>query len=701
VANGPIEAKLPGALPFTIAELEREIEQAKPELELEAAVVESSLTVEQRQVRPMIGPRLVKGGLTLLALLFALLAQMGFVNNGVEPGAGLRSLVMSAFFLLLLWGYGRAANGSRNARAFSFPRLQAIPRQRLLYVPALFLSLIALTSSNAGRAWLALFLWFVAIALALFALWPVPKPAPSLDADNTPSAFIAGGLFVMALLLRTINLQNLPFILNGTEAGVGLEVLRVAQGGLAAPFGSSALGSPTLPLFLLALPLKWFGPSTVSIRLLSPLAGALTVTAVYWIGERLWGRAAGLAAAVLLLTGHLHLHYSRMGLTSIWDGLLALLALGLIGVAWQGQRDGRANGVTWLLAGTAVGLCAYFFIPALLLPIMLAALFLLLFWADRANLRAQWRQILATGALALVIALPQLLHNRSQPNSLWQQWQAASILNPSVDWLAQEAARTGQTESAMLRQQVWRGLLAFNGSADKSPSYRTQSALLSFVPGLLFLLGLLLALFRLRDVRALLLLVWVGVTLLFTAVLIPDAPQSHWLVIATPALALLGGFALVTLAQWQGMAPRTALVVALVIAALLAVGDGVYYYGRFPAENQFADRNTEVANDIANYLNTLGADWTAYFYGPPQMYVDFPNITFLAQDFHKNENLFDVSPAPDDALPPVSSARQVFVFLPERANEMTAVQSLYPGGEVRVFDGRYANPLFYSYEIGN
>ena len=150
------------------------------------------------------------------------------------------------------------------------------------------------------------------------------------------------------------------------------------------------------------------------------------------------------------------------------------------------------------------------------------------------------------------MALPQILHNQTQPVSAWVQAGQSSILNPDNEWLTQQAASSGLSEGAVLRQQLWRGLLAFNGSPDNSPSYRAQNSLLGFGAGLLVILGIITAVFHLREARTLLLLTWVGVCIGLAAVLLPKPPQSDHLLIAAPALALLGGFALVTLAQWQG-----------------------------------------------------------------------------------------------------------------------------------------------------
>ena len=138
----------------------------------------------------------------------------------------------------------------------------------------------------------------------------------------------------------------------------------------------------------------------------------------------------------------------------------------------------------------------------------------------------------------------------------------------------------------------------------------------------------------------------------------------------------------------------------LAIAILLTGLDIAFYFGRYQSQHTFGDRNTEIADNMAHYLNTLEGDWAAYFYGPPNMYVGFPTIPLLVQDFHEGINLFDVPPdAP--TLPLSPAPNQVFIFLPERFGEAAAVQSQFPGGQLHTFSGFHADPLFHVYEVQN
>ena len=178
------------------------------------------------------------------------------------------------------------------------------------------------------------------------------------------------------------------------------------------------------------------------------------------------------------------------------------------------------------------------------------------------------------------------------------------ILAGQTDWLAQEAARTGLSQGQILREQVWRGLLAFNYGRDHSPAYRPLTPLPSFGPAVLFLVGLMLAVLRRRDWANWMLAVWVLVTAVFGGALLLEPPTSHRLLIAAPALSLLAALALVEMGRWAATAraatavsfqppsspPAVAklLPILLVIASLFTLGDIAAYFGRYPSQNQFA-----------------------------------------------------------------------------------------------------------------
>ncbi|MEM7115556.1 MAG: glycosyltransferase family 39 protein [Chloroflexota bacterium] len=761
VADGPIEMVLPEQRPFTVEEFSQaqEAESEEPEL-VPAALITTPVIQESEQVTvnseqlsvlsqaellsdelspidqstnrpidqstspPTTPSPVISGGLIALILLFAMLGQSSILATPGEPTSGIRWFLFSGLALLTLLWYRQPPEAGEGGFSFQWPSIGSLARQRWYALGGIVLAFVAQrlggTTTGTQRPFLAILIWLLAIALTFYALHK-PSDLRFTIYDLRTPLLTAALLFLIALVVRGIALTSHPFILNGTETSIGLDALNVTQGFLRNPFGTAWLTNPTLPAFMMSIPIRLFGSSAFSLRLLSPLVGAATVAATYLIGQRLWNRTVGLVAAVLLLGSHFHLHYSRLGMTNIWDPFVTLLAVGLIGIAWEKAERKR---LAWLLAGMAVGFNAYFFTSSRLLPIMLLVAFGLALFMDRDKLSENGRHLIAALLVALVVALPQILFYNGNPGIFMERANVLGILDAHSGWLSREAAQTGQTTTAVFQQQLWKGLLSFTASLDNSPSYRPQVPLLGFVSSMLLVVGLITAVFNLREFRTRLLVIWLTITLVFAAVLLENPPNSHRLVIATPAIALITAVGLSYLSSLfsanseqsagSGQQPPatnnqytntpitkflTPLNILLLIAALLSIRDLAFYFGSYRAMTPptFGDRNTEIAHEMGEYLDNLEGEWTAYFYGPPSMYVSFPSIPFLADEFRVNENLFDVETGAE--LQPAPTASRIFIFLPERAGEVSSVQTQFPNGELSFIPGAYADPLFTVYEV--
>lgn len=731
-ADTPLEAVLPPPQPYTLAELEAanvtDFNHSKDAPELPGSQADDQLAetdspspiTEQETPSSRPGMRyLVPGLLVTITLFFAYLGQSALRAAPQAPGEGIRWFFLSAGTLLLLLWFERSPE-STGRRTLQWPELSAIPKQRWLYFPAILLAFTAYrwaASTNQLTPLIAIGIWGAAIALAAYSLKQETKTTGQRTTQQrkeerifTQRASVL--LFLVALVIRVYDLASHPFILNGTEASIGLEALKVINGVQDNPFGTGWLTNPSLPFFLQAIPIWLLGPSTASLRLLSAVIGAITIPTLFIIGQRLFGRTTALVAAILLAGSHFHIHFSRSGLTNVWDALLVLLALGLIAIAWQ-QEAGQ-NRRTWLFAGMAVGFSAYLYTSSHLLPIMLLVLGFLLVVFDSSMVKKQGRHILAMVALALVIALPQVLHYQALPGIYMERANVLGILDSQSGWLSQEAARTGFSQLEILGNQFWQAALAFNATIDTSTSYGPLVPFLNFLFGLLAVLGLILSLFRLRQIRYSMLVVWIAVTVIFAGTLLEFPPNSHRFIIAAPAASLLaavalnellgalfgraaneGGQAMPFLSNKAGVIPLLLLFIITIAIALYDIG---FYFGTYRYEHRFGDRNTEIADGVAKYLNRLDGQWIAHFYGPPGMYVDFPTIPFLAQDFKEDVNLFNVPEAGFVSSNPQMSD-QSFIFLPERYDEIEQLRDNYPTGTELSFPGYYADPLFYVYEV--
>ncbi len=607
--------------------------------------------------------------LLALAILFAMFAQM--TMRGEMPSMG-QSTVLWLLSLAALFG------ATLPRRSFDKSLLWKLGGA----VGAFLLSFLAATQSNTPL--LALILWLFSIGLAGFSLRLLQSPPVAREERNPTEKFIVYGLLftiLLAFILRAYRLTTHPWIIDGIEAQLGLDALAVRD-----LFGTAWLTNPTLPLFLQKGMIGIFGRTPLALRLLSPLIGTASIIGGWWIGRKLWNDRVGLVAAMMIAFNHTLIHFSHLGTTNIYEPLLTLFAMGGIGTAWH-VNTRRA----WLGTGLAVGLCAYFFTTVHLLPIMLAI------WLVAAGLSGglheRWRGALAMLAFAAVIALPQIRFYLQNPILFWDRAQVLGILQNG--WLRNEVISTNENVVVILARRLFISAAGYNATLTTDGSFDPGVPLINSIVGVLFLLGLGMAIFHLRQMRYTVLLIGYGVTVVFGDALLLDSPHSRRLLIALPLVLLLAARAFVWGLDRLQITREKWAVTGLGVCLFLMGGWG--YFGRYQSGHTFADPNSEAAYLTATYLDSLEGEWTAYLHGAPSLYTSFSTIPFLADEFQAGINLHDV---PDSSeLPFPNSSNTTHIFTVNRLGDIALVQERFPDGQIESVNGFYGNPLIVIMEI--
>jgi 4-amino-4-deoxy-L-arabinose transferase-like glycosyltransferase len=291
------------------------------------------------------------------------------------------------------------------------------------------------------------------------------------------------------------------------------------------------------------------GFNVLSGHLLSIVCGTLTVALTYALAHRLFGHTAAVVASLALTTSFWSLMYSRTAIRHISLPPLALAAFYLL---WRSLADESPKkpgfwGKTWFLVGVVVGVSLYTYPAARLLPVLLIlfSAYLALFHRDRFN--RHWRGLLLALAITAVLAVPlgaAIVQGRSEAaaQGIGADARLAELAVPLQE------LRAGNPRP--LLESTWTTLGMFHATGDAEWLYNISNRpVFNLLGGALLWAGVALCLYRWRQPRYFLLLLWLGFGLLPAFVSTPPASLSHT-ILAQPAAYILPPLALGEAHRW-------------------------------------------------------------------------------------------------------------------------------------------------------
>lgn len=268
-------------------------------------------------------------------------------------------------------------------------------------------------------------------------------------APLVPAALLA--VLALGAALRLTGIGSSPPGLYPDEATNGNDALRVLETGRPQWFYPNNNGREGLFVNLQAVSLSVAGVREPwALRVVSAIAGILTIPGLYLLGRELWGKRAGLLAAAVLAGSFWHVTFSRIGFRAILAPLVLAWALGILLLGLRKLRAGQPRGAAWTVLGGALagaGLHTYIAFRAAALAFVVAGLAAT--WTSRPALRARVATaLLAAGAAALLVAAPLLHYFATHPGSFSSRASQVSVLADAHP--LREIARNVGLEAGML-----------------------------------------------------------------------------------------------------------------------------------------------------------------------------------------------------------------------------------------------------------
>jgi 4-amino-4-deoxy-L-arabinose transferase-like glycosyltransferase len=588
----------------------------------------------------------------------------------------------------------KAFNWFKNKLADPANWLNILPWQILLLIISPLFAILAVTASGFGARmhspFAAVATWMLGIACAICGSWQWTYEKP-----QTSRITIYWFVFVtmFAFLLRALATDQIPILLTGDEGSAGINAAEFANGGWNNIFITSWFSFPSLFPFIQSLSIRIFGQTIEALRIPSALAGALTVGAVYLCGKEMFGPRAGLFAALFLSTLHFHIHFSRLGINNIWDGLGFTITIGALWYGWKNNHRGA-----YLLAGLALGFSQYFYSSgrALIIVIFILAILIILF--QRARILETLPHFLKTVLTATVVIAPLAWFYINEPHQFMAPIARVSILKGDLS-----------IQSLLLNLSAWKILLHQLAIGMEAYTYTPilfwyapDAPILRPIPVVLFYIGFLYLIIENRDSRLLLLSLWL-IAFGIIGGLSDSAPASQRYVASAPACALIVGYGLHkfgnTLENLWSRSARVITVLVFIVLGMTMISELYFYFIEYTSLSRIDNMNSNgiIAQELANYLKDKPQDVTVAFLGTSNMgYYSIPSTQYLLPHITGIE-----VPAPWKSFDrsKLTGSQLIFIFLPQRQDEVEAVMKQYPNGKLE--DKRAWNNqiIFQAYDL--
>jgi len=479
------------------------------------------------------------------------------------------------------------------------------------------------------------------------------------------------GITLLAAALRLYRLGSIPRVINGDEGMIGMVAQSTVSGNLSNPF---ALYQNMGGLYLQALNLSitLFHPNAFSIRLPSAIGGILSVLISYVLGRKIFGKRVGLLAAALIAMSHTHLNFSRTLTGYIQETWLIPLEVLLL-------LNGLENRRSWQTALSGMLLAvhfSYYLTAPPMVAIMLGYMILCLIF-HRQWFRSVLPQVAAYWGGLAILVLPSLYRYLETPAELLARLTLEGTFQSG--WLAATAADTGQSGAQILLGRITHAFLSliYYPSLD---FYGSTVPMLSMTTSVLFFIGLVFALIKIRHRPTMFLLTVLFGFIAFIGIFaIPPAADSYRVVVILPFAMILAALGIDTLfhlldLSWPKYRVRY-LSVSGILLVLLFLTNMQIYFGDFAGRCQFGgDQVSRFASYLGSYVGTFDRSTNVnllsddlFFYG------SHPSVDFLSES-HPITNIYE---AVDGQTFP---SGDLIIAPPSRIAELKTWMDAHPGG---------------------
>ena len=641
--------------------------------------------------------RNIRRFIAFLGILFILISQFLIFSQPVD-----NVIVFPPYTWLAVFGVLILALSQLIRPTLFLQKMSAwfIFQERMFWVLAAFLMSVLVTMATANLMLFARINYIPVVTIWLFSAWAYVytffdvsiKLNAFLDwlKKNRNEILAVAAITLLAAAFRFYRLGGIPRILDGDEGLIGLAAQTTTSGLLANPF-SLWENFGAMYLQLINTSIGFFGVTSFALRLLPAIGGTLAIPSLYLLTRWIGGKRIALITALIIAFSHSHIHFSRIVSVAYIHGTwLAPLELYLLISGLEKRESWRTA-----LGGVLVAIHFSIYLTAQVIIALVFVFMLLAFLFYRPWFKARLSQAMVFWGGFLIVILPSAFYIYRNTNEFLNRLAQNGTFQSG--WIAGVVRETGQSAIEILFGRFVHAFLSLT-YYPALDFYGSSSPMMSMISSTMFLAGLLVALWRIRNPAYLLLngYFW-GATFSVGIFAIPPSADSYRMLMALPSALVMAALGLDQVLELLGFGWKTSRNAYILSSSAVLVSLLIFnmwtYYGDFAGKcrfggnlvGRFASYLGSYARVVDNELPIYLLSDSIYFYG-----------SHASTDYLSERRAITNFPDPIDMLEPISG--ETIIANPERIPELEAWARLHPGGDLHY---RYdcSNTILLAYQV--
>lgn len=415
----------------------------------------------------------------------------------------------------------------------------------------------------------------------------------SVFSKNNTYLILLAAILSIGIFFRLFHYNTIPFGLNHDGGLFGLVAIDLWKKlPWWTPFYYGWVGE-TMYHYWLGFLFHVQGISVSTLRLACTLIGVFTLPAFYFLAKKIQGKKTALLSLFFLCISGWHITMGKSGWSVILVPLFQSLALTSVLVAME-----RNKVIYWIASGIVTALTIYTYGAARVVPLSVFVIIVAVLINHHKKRLLTWRYVAVFLAAFVVTTLPMIHFAATNPETFTSRMKSLSVVN-----------RIQETKSlSPLFENVLISAAMLHHKAN-GDDFFVNEPLLEFIPGILFLIGIVWILYQ-KNKKTFFILSTLFIGFIPGIISVPNG--NHDFSILVPVYLIIGEGAVALFLLLKRIYIKTTVTrgIIVVVMCILSVAD--MYHQFFSLERREIFGFYPETTIVAEYMNKYKEDYDFY-----------------------------------------------------------------------------------------